>query len=239
MIGPQVLTDAGTSGIKALCLKVMAENKPHEALKLMKTDAFQGDSYLFRHDFKNKLRDDVYIQFIKKYGHNEKLMEELFYLFHENLYFVSPVVKNALVAPEGATSFKEFKEIELTSDSVKCPNCQNQLPPAHFSHEDCHNLKKGFINALTKHSKDPNSNEMYRKTKPGELKRFEEFLKENSNKTHIDIVVDGLNLGTSRLNINKTGNADNRALPITNSKKYGNFLFQHTAQVSIENIIGV
>ena len=97
-------------------------------------------------------------------------------------------------------------------------------------------MKKGFINALTKHSEDPNSNEMYRKTKPGELKRFEEFLKENSNKTDIDIVIDGLNLGTSRLNINKTGNADNRALPITNSKKNGNFLFQHTAKVSIENI---
>ena len=66
----EVLTNAGTSGIKSLCLKVIAENKPLEALKLMKTDAFQGDSYLYRYDIKNQLRDDVYIQFIKKYGHN-------------------------------------------------------------------------------------------------------------------------------------------------------------------------
>ena len=51
----------------------------------MKTDDFQGDSYLYRYDIKNQLRDDVYVQFIKKYGHNEKLMEELFHLFHENL----------------------------------------------------------------------------------------------------------------------------------------------------------
>ena len=226
----KVLTDAGTSGIKSLCLKVMAENKPNEALNLMKTDAFLGNSYLYRHNFENQLRDDVYIQFIKKYGHNSKLMEELFNVFHENLYFVSPVVKKALVA-KGATSFREFKEIELTSDSVNCPNCGNKLPSVQFSHNDCYKLKKGFINALTKHSKDPHSNEMYLKTKPGELKRFEEFLKDNSE-THIDIVVDGLNLGTSRLNVNKTGNVDTRALPITNSKKHRNFLFHHTNQLT-------
>ena len=185
-----------------LCSNAILNNHAYEALKLMQSDSFQlyfnqrtsVQRDLTQDTQKNnwkRARDEIYCQFIEKFHNEPQMIEKLFRIFQDTLYFLDEPVLNSL---------RQLKKAKTTylppyHPHAKCQKCQNHIKKWTLSKEECKDLLNQFRqNLLHVDSKADFDKRVFEETDPKELKRFDEFLVKNANRP-VDVVIDGLNAG--------------------------------------------
>ena len=175
-----------------LCSNAILNDHASDALKLMQSESFQShfnkrttydpDSNL---PSQRQQLDEIYCQFIKQFRSQPEMMEELFKIFQDNLYFLNEPVLKLL------TKLKETKKIQLPQSHphVKCQKCQNHIKKWTFSAEECKGLLTQFRQSLLHVD---STKRVYEETDPLESNQFDEFLATNANRP-VDVVIDGLN----------------------------------------------
>lgn len=162
--------------------------------ELFESDTFHCEMQQYKdlHPAIRQSQDEVYVQYVEKFKDNSKEMEKLFVSFAKHSTFIGQGVEKSLQ--------KNFGWRMATSPRyAKCHNCKERLPPHKITKEDCQLIATSLKDALF-------SDEIYKNSRPDEVRKFEEFLTRDLN-TDFDIVVDGLNVGFSNSNV-------------TNSNKY-------------------